>query len=93
MSETSIWLLTTPGCGLCVDAQPLLERAATRLGVDLIVIDISDDAERSAKFRFRVPVVVDANDRPLAEGRIGAISAWWAVARVRLSARAGGARS
>ena len=46
-----------PGCHLCDEAKALLRRERSRLGFDLVEVDISGDPELEAAHREQIPVV------------------------------------
>ncbi len=48
---------TKPGCGLCVEAFPKVERVAARYGFSVRRIDIESDPDLFARHRYRIPVV------------------------------------
>jgi thiol-disulfide isomerase/thioredoxin len=58
------------GCHLCDQARPYLVRAAKRLNVSVVEIDIDTDPDLVAHYGLRVPVILGAHDTVLAEGVI-----------------------
>ena len=84
MANRTVFLLTRPGCGLCDEAMPHLERASRWLRLQLVVTDITEDSELEDEYDLRIPGVRSAAGRVLAEGSIGAAAAWRAAVRARL---------
>ncbi len=70
MPRRRLVFLTRPGCGLCTDALPLVEKAARWLPLDIAVVDITSDASLESEYHLRIPVVLDRKGRVVAEGRI-----------------------
>ena len=75
--------LSRPGCGLCDQALPSVQKAAQWLRCDVEVVDITGDADLEAEYHLRIPVVLDRAGRPTAEGQISfrqallaALKAW-----------------
>ena len=64
-------LLTREGCHLCDNAARHLQAA----GIRFLAVDINGRAELRETYDFRVPVVLDAAGKVVAEGRIDAASA------------------
>jgi glutaredoxin len=52
-----IVLYTRAGCHLCDDAKEALVQVRERTGVDFVEVDISADAELTAEYGDRIPVV------------------------------------
>lgn len=82
MHYRRIQYLTKPGCGLCDEVLPMLQRATRRLGVELIEVDIRDESELTDVYKMRIPVVMNRRGKVLAEGRISQ----WTAYRVALRA-------
>ena len=53
-----ILLYTRAGCHLCDDAKAVLDRVRAATGVDWSEVDIAADAELTAEYGDRIPVVV-----------------------------------
>ena len=70
MQYRRMQFLTRPGCGLCDEALPLVRRTARLLGVELIVVNISEDPHLEAVYHLRIPVLLSRNGTVLAESRI-----------------------
>lgn len=70
MSDFFVQFLTRPGCHLCEDARPTLERAARMTGTRVEFVDITEDPETTVRWDLRIPVVLDPGGRVVAEGRI-----------------------
>ncbi len=70
MSTFSIRFLTRPGCHLCDEARPLVQRAARRVGVEVDEANIDLDDELVARYGLRIPVVLGPGDVVVAEGVI-----------------------
>lgn len=76
--------LTRPGCGLCDEALPVVSRAASWMGVELVVVDIATEPELEAEFHMRIPVLLSRSHKVLAEGRIGGRQAAFSALRAWL---------
>jgi thiol-disulfide isomerase/thioredoxin len=81
MRYRRIQFLTKPGCGLCDEVLPLVQRASNKLGVELITIDIRDEPEMMDKYNMRIPVVLNRRGKVIAEGRITQRGAYGAALR------------
>jgi len=78
-------ILVRPGCHLCDDALPVVERAVRLAAGTMVVVDIEGDDHLVRDFGLRIPVV-RAGGRVVAEGVIdGVASLWRALIRSRLS--------
>ncbi|HUR14412.1 MAG TPA: glutaredoxin family protein [Mycobacteriales bacterium] len=53
----TLTFVTRAGCSLCAEAQPLVERLATRAGVTLEIVDV-DTAPGLGQWSDHVPVVL-----------------------------------
>jgi len=53
-----IVLYTRAGCHLCDDAKAVLDRIRSQTGVGYDEVDIATDAELTAEYGERIPVVV-----------------------------------
>jgi thiol-disulfide isomerase/thioredoxin len=62
--------LTRPGCHLCDEARPVVTSVAARAGVGIEEIDIDSDPVLTRDFGLRIPVLLAADGRVLAEGEI-----------------------
>lgn len=59
MSNIEVTLLTRPGCHLCEDAHTIIEGVLEDFPrASLIERDISDDAELTAEYGEKIPVVM-----------------------------------
>lgn len=59
MSNIEVTLLTRPGCHLCEDAHGIIEAVLEDFPrASLIERDISDDAELTAEYGEKIPVVM-----------------------------------
>jgi thiol-disulfide isomerase/thioredoxin len=76
MRYRRIHFLTKPGCGLCDEVLPLMQRAAKTLGVELIEVDIRDEPELTDQYNMRIPVVLNRRGKVIAEGRISQRAAY-----------------
>jgi glutaredoxin len=56
----SITLYTRPGCHLCEDAADLLERLARRLRLEIVEVNILEDANLYERYKHSIPVVAVA---------------------------------
>lgn len=54
----TVTIYTTPGCGLCREAEAMLRRLQARIRFELVLVDISDDDELFRRYWDRVPVVL-----------------------------------
>jgi hypothetical protein len=84
MRYRRIQYLTKPGCGLCDEVLPIVERATKRLGVELVQVDIRNEPELTDNYNMRIPVVLDRRGRVLAEGQITQLQAYGAALRAWL---------
>ena len=71
MSNFPIRFLTRPGCHLCDEARPLVEWAATKVGLVVEEIDIDGDDTFLNLYGMRIPVVLGPGGEVFAEGVIG----------------------
>lgn len=62
--------LTRVGCHLCDDARPVLAKVAKGMNVAIEEIDVDGDDELTKLYGLRIPVILGAHDRVLAEGVI-----------------------
>lgn len=62
--------LTRDGCHLCDEARPVLEKVAKKMNITIEEVDIEGDDELTKLYGLRVPVVLGAHGRVLAEGVI-----------------------
>lgn len=69
-SENPLRLVVSPGCHLCEEAEPVVRRVAQRYGLPLEIVDMDSDDELVRRYSLRIPVVLDAADRVVAEGTI-----------------------
>ncbi len=83
MRDFFVRFLTRPGCHLCEDARPLVDRAARFTGARVETVDITSDAETAVRWDLRIPVVLDPSGRVLAEGRIEMGGLVWRMLRAR----------
>ena len=60
---------TKPGCHLCEEGHPVVERVARRFGLAVVLVDILGDAELLARHGERIPVVMFAGEE-LGWGRV-----------------------
>ena len=70
LRNLSVKFLTRDGCHLCDEARPVLEKVAEKMNVTIEEVDIEGDDELTKLYGLRVPVVLGAHDRVLAEGVI-----------------------
>jgi hypothetical protein len=83
----SITFVTRARCHLCDDALEHLWPWAQRLRLEVAEIDVDADASLLEQFGTRVPVLLDARGRVLADGRISARQAARAALRARFTTR------
>jgi hypothetical protein len=62
--------LTRPGCHLCEEALPLVEKAVLRVGMTMDVVDVEADQRLLREYGLRIPVVLGPDGYVLAEGKI-----------------------
>ena len=75
MSRIEVLLLTKPGCHLCDDARPIVERVVAEVpAAELVERDITSDAALNEKHWDEIPVVVID----------GAVHTIWRVDETRL---------
>ncbi|HEU5113255.1 MAG TPA: glutaredoxin family protein [Acidimicrobiia bacterium] len=72
MNNSAFRFLIRPGCHLCDEARPVVEKAVARVGAALNEIDIDADDALTRDYGLRVPVLLGPGDVVLAEGRIEA---------------------
>ena len=70
MRSLSVRFLTRQGCHLCDEARPVLEKVAKSMNVSIEEVDIDGDDELTKLYGLRIPVILGAHDRVLAEGVI-----------------------
>lgn len=70
LRNLSVKFLTRDGCHLCDEARPVLEKVAKQMNVTIEEVDIEGDDELTKLYGLRVPVVLGAHGRVLAEGVI-----------------------
>ena len=90
MSAPRVELLTRPGCHLCDDARPVVERVAAAAGVAWVERDITADPADQQRWGELIPVVlVDGREHArwrVDEARLRAALApprrrWWRPGR------------
>ena len=79
--------LTRPGCHLCDVARPEVMAAVEGNGGSVHEIDIDSDDLLLQEFGLRIPVLLDPDDRVLAEGNIDARRLRRRLRRLRRSDR------
>lgn len=84
MRYRRIQYLTKPGCGLCDEVFPIVERATRRLGVEIVTVDITVEPELTDNYNMRIPVVLNRRGKVLAEGQISQWGAYGAALRAWL---------
>jgi len=70
LRSLSVRFLTRDGCHLCDEARPILAKVAKGMNVAITEVDIDSDNELTKRYGLRVPVILGAHDRVLAEGVI-----------------------
>lgn len=83
MTAVTVTFLTRKGCTLCDETLPRVERAALRLGIEVLVEDV-DESGQTDEYGDRVPVILGSDRRVLAWGRIGDARVMVALLRARL---------
>lgn len=66
----SVKFLTRHGCHLCDEARPILTKVAKGMNVVVEEVDVDSDDELIRLYGLRIPVILGAHDRVLAEGVI-----------------------
>jgi Glutaredoxin-like domain (DUF836) len=64
--------LIRPGCHLCDEARPVVEKAVRRVGGSILEVDIDQDDALTRDYGLRVPVLLGPGDIVVAEGSIEA---------------------
>ncbi|MFP3915659.1 MAG: glutaredoxin family protein [Actinomycetota bacterium] len=88
MREKSLQFVTSPGCHLCEEAEPVVRRAAGRFGIEVETVDIGSDDDLVRLYAWRVPVVLGPDGDVLAEGMIRERPLRSALRRMRRAGRA-----
>ncbi|HEX6947869.1 MAG TPA: glutaredoxin family protein [Acidimicrobiia bacterium] len=70
MKQIVVTFLTRPGCLLCADALPVVEREARRAGHEVVIVDIETDDRLVAEYGLRIPVLLGPDGGLLVEGPI-----------------------
>jgi rSAM/selenodomain-associated transferase 1 len=66
---TTVTLFTKPGCGLCEEAEDVIETVRSELAFDLIKRNILDDLRDYNQYRHEIPVIL-VDGREIARHRI-----------------------
>ena len=72
MNNSAFRFLIRPGCHLCDESRPIVEKAVARVGGTIDELDIDADDALTRDYGLRVPVLLGPGDIVLAEGRIEA---------------------
>jgi Glutaredoxin-like domain (DUF836) len=72
LNNSSFRFLIRPGCHLCDEARPIVEKAVARVGGTMDELDIEADDALTRDYGLRVPVLLGPGDIVLAEGIIEA---------------------
>ena len=72
MNNSAFRFLIRPGCHLCDEARPVVEKAVGSVGGTIDEVDIDADDALTRDYGLRVPVLLGPGDIVLAEGRIEA---------------------
>ena len=72
MNNSAFRFLIRPGCHLCDEARPVVEKAVRRVGGRIDEIDIDAEDALTRDYGLRVPVLLGPGDIVLAEGKIEA---------------------
>jgi Glutaredoxin-like domain (DUF836) len=64
--------LIRPGCHLCDEARPVVEKAVGSVGGSILEVDIDKDDALTRDYGLRVPVLLGPGDIVVAEGSIEA---------------------
>lgn len=85
MNAFLVEFLMRPGCHLCDEARPRVERAVALSGGRLVVRNIDEDDALTRDFGVRIPVV-RVGDRVVADGTVnGTGRLWRSLLRARFS--------
>ena len=84
LDRRHVVLLTKPDCGLCVEAEQAVFRAARGLSMSVDTVDITTDPNLQERYGSRVPVLIGVGQKVLAEGQITRYAAQKALLKVRL---------
>lgn len=57
MTTPRLTLYSKPGCHLCDEMKQVIDRVATRVAVDLEVVDISGDPDLASRYGLEIPVL------------------------------------
>ena len=69
--EPSLLLFTSPGCASCATAKRVLDEASSRLGVPVIVADVTEHPDiATSQHVYRAPTIFVVDDRGRALSRI-----------------------
>lgn len=69
MPPLQVTLYGNANCGLCAQAEAILERLSRRLSLEVSVVEIDSDPELQRRYVFEIPVVI-ANGREVARAPI-----------------------
>jgi hypothetical protein len=72
LNNSAFRFLIRPGCHLCEESRPIVEKAVARVGGTNDELDIDADDALTRDYGLRVPVLLGPGDIVLAEGRIEA---------------------
>ncbi len=72
MNNSSFRFLIRPGCHLCDEARPVVEKEVARVGGTIDEIDIDVDDALTRDYGMRIPVLLGPDEVVLAEGIIEA---------------------
>jgi hypothetical protein len=72
LNNSAFRFLIRPGCHLCDEARPVVEKAVGSVGGTIDEVDIDADDALTRDYGLRVPVLLGPGDIVLAEGRIEA---------------------
>lgn len=69
MPRLQVTLYGNANCGLCAQAEAILERLSRLLSLEISVVEIDSDPELQRRYAFDIPVVI-ANGREVARAPI-----------------------
>lgn len=61
MTPLRVTLYGNPNCGLCAQAEAMLERISHRLPLEVLLVEVDSDPELQRQYVFVIPVVLANN--------------------------------
>lgn len=72
LMDSSLSYFTRPGCHLCTDALPLVEKLSAKYGFSVRQVNIDQSDDLTKVYGLRIPLLTTADETVLAEGIIQA---------------------